>query len=360
MNYLNFQYGINIPDSISDKIAGIFQSVSSLMESTAYLKDAFYANGFPVAPAPHVLYPIFAARYLQIPIAETLLSIDKGYSKTASIAAMMWLQKTLGTDFDTIHHDGITFQTEVAGQMRTFCFPALCFQVGQKHATMIPICDCRDNEDSWSGGATPQYAREISKLTLWCWRKAMEANIVSECPSDCYIVRITGNTPGDIMVRTIHGDDALEDTTALQCCIRFSQRCSHGENPVEPKIRKQASYFEIKQQEMEDALCIDNADAYKLVKDYMTVKTLRKDAEVTEKELKEKMDSLAVYLASQLPPQAVSGELTVGDTVYSVTHNMSKGRGSISAELLRQFYPEYIDCISSNIVTRGRINIEAY
>lgn len=366
MDMLSYKFGLQLPAAISTKLNNVYDAPSWEQQQDWFLSDAFYANGIPKKRDVHTLSPIYSATYLKQMLPSSLLEIHPGYSQTACIAAIKWLKKNFIAASVNDLFDGIAFRETVNGKTYDFLFPAVTVSyrkgASKKHAAVVAIADTRSNDTYWEDSIIPAYADSAARFLLWCWAK-IEGK-VKNCPTECLLVRITGNTPGDIMVRTVHSDPPREDVLVKKICAGFDRFWAKGTDPVtSPTIKQQASWCEIKREEETSANVVDDPDFYNLVKQALTLHTIRKEKEAASKELFNQEKATAIHLASFTSLDAVCGTLddpfsTEGHQ-YTVRHNPKQKKStSISASFLRQYFPEYGDCIVTNITARGRISID--
>ena len=380
MNHLSYVFGPVLPDSISDKInqSHLFPDVTNEKLEDWYLADSFYADGHPTEKMPDVIYPAFAPYYLQQYIPSTYLELSRSYCRTAAVSAVRWLEKILPAAMaDLTHFNGEVFEEYVGTEKNTFIFPnltisyfpnptATVYDLIKKTAAVLPFPDTRENDDDWEGATVPSYVESQARLLLWCWKKTEELGRHEEIPTTCYVVRITGNTPGDVQVRTIHSDPVKENAL-VERMIRNIARAKKQGNDLsqQPCIREQLKWYEAKEQNIESAYHIENEEFYDLVRQHMLLVSHRKTCEAEAKAISQKMDSIAVSLAAYTSTDAKQGTVTGKDIygwnkVYTVTHKRrNTQQPTISAALIRQFYPEHIDCITTSDIKRGRIKIEA-
>lgn len=382
MDRLHYLYGITLPRKISKKLDNnfLYRTTTKEMLENWYCKDAFQSDGQPVQYNPDTLYPIYAPRYLRQMIPSTLLEVAPLFKHTAAIAAIQWLSKLLYlSDVDIHHFDGETFTGNVDGESFNFCFPLTTIsysantlvptaaanpQLLRQTAAIIPFPDSRENDSDWQGSVIPSYAESQARFLLWCWRQSCEElGRRTEAPQHCFIVRITGNTPSDVMIRTVLSDPQKEDMLMKRLCKSVARAKTAGTDlAATPTVREQATWYEQKQQNEEEAYKTDSKDLYDLITDYMTLVTIRKTKKAEAKRIKEQEECIAISLAALTSKDARTG--TVDDPLakltYTVSHSQKNYRcATISAALVREFFPEHIDCIVTNEYPRGRITIEA-
>jgi len=382
MDRLNYLFGVSLPQNISKKLNNnyLFHAPTPEMKEPWYLKDAFRPDGRPATYDPDVIYPVYAPRYLRQLIPSSQLEVEPGYKERAAVAAIHWLDKLLLLPIvETRHFDGEVFTKEVNGTSFNFCFPLTTINYAQTVtapaaatnisysravAAILPFPDSRDNDDDWQGSVIPSYAESQARMLLWCWRQSRdELGRRNEVPTDCFIVRITGNTPSDVTVRTIHSDPDKEDVLAARLCKSVAKAKTAGTDlATNPLVNEQGTWFERKAKTVDEAYQANSKDLYDLVREYMTLTTIRKTKEAEANKIKEQEECIAISLASLTSDKAQRGivEDPGEKLTYTVTHSKKGTRSAtVSAALVRQFFPEYIDCIVTNEVPRGRITIEA-
>lgn len=380
MDHLTYVYNTTIADPLSDKLnqSMLFPKVENMMQEDWYLADSFYADGHPVEKTPGVIYPAFAPYYLQQKIPSSYLELSRSYCRTAAISTVRWLEKMLPAAKANISHfDGEIFDAHVNGSERTFCFPRLtisyfsnpnatAYNLIKKTAAVLPFPDTRENDDDWEGATVPSYVESQARLLLWCWHQAEDLGRHTEVPDTCFIVRITGNTPSDVSVRTIRSDTAKENALVTRMCRNMERAEKQGiELSATPNIREQLKWYEAKEQNVENAYHVENEDFYNLVKQHMMLVSHRKTCEADSKRIAQQMEAIAVELASFTSVDSQRGtvigkDIYGQDKVYTVTHKRrNTQQASISASLIRQFFPEHLDCIVTNETRRGRVKIDA-
>lgn len=373
MDRLNYAFGINLPQQVSEKLAKshLFPSVSAIRQLPDFLQDHFYADGFPKVYDPDVLYPAYAAMYLGYPIPQTHLSVSRKYSHCASLAAADWLLKILPDPYcDTRHLDGEKFTAQVNGKDYNFCFPVLTVTYRCKgsmtQAAVLPYPDSRENSEEWTEAVVPSYVEAQARFLLWCYRQSVALGRRVTCPNQVLAVCITGNAPGDnqtssdIKVRTITGNASAEDALVKRICRAYDKARATGADPAAAtNIRAQAPWYEQKEAERANALHIDNADLHEVLQKYMTARSTRKSLEDKSDAIKDEMDSIAYTLAAMTNTDSPRGTVRFDDKVFYVTHTPKRFRSaSVNADLVAQYYPQYMDCVAQNSAARGRITID--
>lgn len=331
--------------------------------------DGFYPDGKPTVEMPGFLYPCYAPNYLGIPFPSTLAAVPEGYSRTASVAALEWLEKTLTDPIVNLKHfDAEMFTAVVDGKDFKFSFPNTLIQYidgdpqyniacRKRYAAAIAVADVADNNQDWEDGTIPYYMECQARFLLWCWDRTCGGQ--DACPTDCFIVRITGNTPGDVTVRVVHGDHQKDNAVIRRVCKRMAGKDPAG---IAVTIRDQGTWYERKEQEREDAYVIDDPDIYQLVRSYMETKTSRKTLEAKAKSIKEQMDGIALHLSRQIHDGDRFGLVKDlgGMREYTVSHTPKRIEAAkVTPPLIRQYFPEHAGFIKIHEVARGSVSIEA-
>lgn len=374
MNPLKHYHSVQtLPAAIDDKLNtltanGLFFHAET-KTAAPNVPDGFYSDGKPTVEMPGFLYPCFTPYYLGIPYPSTLAAVPEGYSRTASIAALKWLEKILTNPIINLKHfDAEMFTATIDGTDFRFSFPNTVIRYldgdpqngssfRDRYAAVITIADVADNNADWDDGTIPFYVECQARFLLWCWDQTCGDQ--DSCPTDCYVVRITGNTPGDTTVRVVHADPQKDSTLVRRVCKRMT-----GKNPADVKatIRDQGAWYERKAQEREDAYVIDDPDFYHLVRSYMETKTYRKELEAESKKIKAEMDNIALSLSCQIQSGTRFGlaKDTVGMREYTVSHtNRRTELPKVNPPLIRQYFPEHAEFIQVFEKVRGSVSIEA-
>lgn len=376
--YVNFFFEESISAAIADKLngTGLFPEVSPIRFMKVFRKDGFHADGTPKQREGNMLYPIYAAAYLGYPIPSAYLDVQELYRKNASKAALQWLEKLL--PYQDVHCDLSRFDGEVvsladlpSNHKDIFaCFPvtyiSYCDQyngvTGQYQYPVIVWPDSRENDGDWEDGVLPYYAEIQARMTLWCWRQSrrlLHCNF--NLSETAYIVRITGNTPGDLMVRCIQGDEAAETRLMERIVKAYCKAVADGRDPLSNLQRKTSlNWLEERQLNDEDAYRIEDADFYEILRQYMEVRSHRKTLEAELEEIENEMDAISLEVAHAIEPSKTTGEVN-GDSEYQykVSHSKRSVRpASVSASLLRQFFPQYTSAIRSTVSEKGRVTVE--
>ncbi len=376
MNKLEKYYGsIHLDADISKKLVdtGLVSITLPVPISTGVQceADAFTADGFPKELHSNTLYPMYAAYYLGYPIPSSYLDVAAQYRSTASEAAIQWACKALGGICDYQHIDGCNADLEtffpVTGAGIRLCVPKLsvnCFIGIPGNSVSYPVIawpDSRDNDQDWKDGRIPYYAEVVARTMLWAWENDILAHDGTRSQQKkAYIVRITGNTPGDLLVRTVVADVA-KDSKLMERIVRACRKAMDaGKDPLENLNRlEQQHWLEVKQENEANAFRIEDEDFHETVRQYMECRSHRKTLEQREAELKAQMDAIRIKLAAGIELGNQTGSCTDGGFIYSVSHAPAITRkATISGELIRQYFPQYSDHISTLEYEKGRVDID--
>lgn len=369
---MNWDYafpGTQIEDSVKQTFQrlGLLEGCGFDPKLMAYFqKDAFHLDGSPVEQEASILYPVQTAKYYGIAVPEYLAKIEEQYRQTASLAALNWLKSLLGgvpgTDLGNliIRHGFRLDHIDASGNVTPICFPAnLVRHANGEEAAVIAFPDSYENDDSWLGEAIPQYARAQAQFQLWCWRQLHAVNPASPFPKKAYIVRITGNLAVDVTIRTIPSEPAKEDAVANRVLTRYRSCRTSGSAPVLNTFA-QMDWREVKQEEFDSAYHMDDEDLRELIRQYLAVRSERKELEREMEKIQADMDAIAIRLGSLTAIDAAKGVLQTDTMEYTVQHTKRRASrtGSISVPLLRQFFPELADRVYVQTTPRGRVSIE--
>lgn len=368
MTKMEFTFGTALP-ACADKISHLFPTLPDYAQEDFYLKNAFHPDMYPVAEEAGILYPCFANGYLRANVPSTYLDIMPEYRKTASLAAIDWLAKLLCATEVPRHFDGQKLTAEVDGNTYTFCFPHMDITyiqrdlAGNPHAVnaiVIPVPDVTDNNEDWDGTIVPSYILPMVKMTLWCCHESVRQNQRIIIPEKAFIVRICGNTPGDILIRSVCHDPDSEAQLVSRICRNYSKTICTADPARNHLRRDQLDWKEKKEAELEDAYYSDDPGLYHLLSEYMDVRSTRKEKESESQAIKAEMDAIAIQLASMTKTDSIKGEVIANGNVYTVTHKKRRsGTTKISADLVKQFYPDLQkQVIVTNITPRGRIDVD--
>lgn len=363
MNNLEYYFGANLPEGLSAKMEAIGM-IQSENKAETFVKDAFYGDGSPRKTENNTVYPCYAPVYTGCFVPGTYLDVAEKYRRTASVAAVSWLCKATGLRCDNLSHfngfrvnlkdffccpDGLTLVT-----------PMLCVYSDEGKAyPVIPWPDSRENDEDWKNGTIPYYAQAVVSATMWAWR------VGSASPAEkAFIVRITGNTPGDAAVRTVFSDIKQENLT-MERIVRAFCKSSGAEIQPDSAVKRleQADWLTQKQEKDEMAFVIENdASFHDLVASYLATKSERMTMEIELKESANRMSSLALELASHVESGKIRGRLNGTSGNYTVSHIPGKRPAitsrSINAAIIQQYFPQYSGFIKSSVAVKERVSIE--
>lgn len=374
MDIMNHHFGITLPASVTAKLdcTFAFEAASPLFQLNHLKKDAFYADGTPVEIIKDTLYPVYAAWYLGYPIPGAYLDVSSEYRKTASVAAVEWLQKHLPFEdvkCDLRHFNGETVAAPADGLQ--FCFPTTVITYRQVTASgslercivpVIPIPDTFQNDESWEDATTPFYAEAQARLVLWCWQQSyIQGHRAGRMPEKAFLVRIAGNTPGDIQIRAVNADPKKDAALAMRVLRAYTKTAATGADPLSTLNRVEGvNWLEQKEQDEQDAYHVDSAEAHALVQQYMEVRSNRKTLEEQKDIISNEMNSIALQLAAFTDRDTATGTVDTPDGItYSVTHSRRRlSPPRPSAGHVRQFYPELLDCVQSTEYPKGRVSVD--
>lgn len=368
MNKMEFTFGSPLP-ACADKIKHLFPKLRDDADEDYYLRDAFWPDMTPVNPQPDLLYPYYANGYLHANVPSTYLDIMPEYRKTAALAAIDWIKKLLPAIEVPKHFDGQILTANINGEVYRFCYPCMDITYIKKdlagnsqviNAIVVPIPDVTDNDDDWVDSIIPSHVLPMVKMMLWCYHESARQMQRTVLPAEAYVVRICGNTPGDITIRTVLHDRNSEEQWMRRICSSYSKSCGFAAPETNYIRREQQSWFEKKNAELDDAYYIDDPAFYQMLCAYMDIRQVRKENENKSDILKNEMDAIAIKLASMTKQDSAGGKVVANGNTYSVVHTKRRSpKAKISAVLVRQFYPELQeDCIATNITPRGRVTID--
>ena len=366
MKNWDYTFGVPLPNVIQAKLenSGLVRVSNPNAVTAGFEKDAFTPDGYPVCPEPYVIYPSLLYRTIGIPIAETVLAVEEDFRRKASLAALKWLEKVVGTKSLHWSFNGLRFQYDLHGTSVDFCFPdtvILCYNEDTVQNYMaLAFPDTKHNDSDWERGLIPRYAENQAQLMLWCSRRYAEI-----CPEylpaeKAFLVRIKGNLSADVTVRTVEYNEKLANQILLKIyraitTANASSTTYHEKLVTIPK----ADWKEEKQTDLENAYRIDTPDFHALLGDYMKARSTRKGLEADAEAVKNQMAGIAYTLAAQIPDGFARAEYEDAGAVYAVSHApRRKTAPRLSADLLRQLAPEYADAIHVSTTPRGRITIE--
>lgn len=366
MKKWNYIFGVPLADTIVDKLEAcdLMRSITPHAKMDGFEKDAFSLDGYPVAVQPYTVYPALLYRAIGIPISESVLNMQEGFRRTASEAAVKWLEKVTGSGPVHWEHNGLTFLYEWNGEELEFCFPDTSIQAadssGNHLYAVLPFPDVKDNDSDWEKGMIPQYAELQAQLMLWCSKAYAEINPDYQAAEKALLCRVKGILPVDYTIRTV----TYNEKKAHQILDRIARayaNCQITGNTLLDNLRTipATDWREEKQLDLDNAYRIDSEELYNLLGSYMRIRSTRKKLEAQAEEIKNQMAAICFTLASRIGQGFSRGEAENSGTVYSVVHTpRRKTAQRIPADLVRQLAPEYSSVISVNSTPRGRIEIE--
>lgn len=364
MNNIENIMGVTMPHAAM-KLKTLFPSTTAFQKDF-YCRNSFNDAGIPVNRDPATIYPCYAAQYLGYALPSTRMALMPGYLETAAKAAMAWLTKLFPGALTPTEIYGETITVNLNGKDYNFCFPHIEISYKKENgeletAAVIPVPDSRENDADWEDGITPAYVHCVAMTQLWCYEQSAFQMRRDSYPEKAFVVRITGNTPGDLAVRTVMYDMALADKLMQRLSTMYSRAMSAGKDPVQyPNIIPQQEWWERRQEKQDDAYNFDNTELYALCSEYLCTKHQRKALEEKAEALGNQMDALAINLASMTETDADVGLIAAPNGyVYEVHHTKKRTTGAtVSAELVRQFYPQYADLvINTSVTSKGRVEI---
>lgn len=363
MNNLEYYFGANLPESLSAKMEAIGM-LRSENKADSFVKDAFYGDGSPKNPESNTVYPCYAPAYTGYFLPSTYLDVAQKYRHTASAAAVSWLCKTTGLRCDGLSH----FNGFRINLSDFFCCPdglalvtpmlSVCSDEGKTYP-VIPWPDSRENDEDWKNGTIPYYAQAVAFATMWAWRAG-----TSSPAEKAFIVRITGNTPGDVAVRTVFSNIPQENLTMERIVRAFCKSAGADMQPeTVVKRLEQADWLTQKQEKDDMAFVIENdADFHDLIQSYLATKSERMTMELKLKESANKMNALALELASHVESGKIRGRLSGTSGNYTISHVPGKRPAitsrSINAAIIQQYFPQYSGLVQSSVSVKERISIE--
>lgn len=340
----------------------------------SFIKDFFTADGYPkldgvdlANTAYPYIFPVSAPWYDGASIPAATLEMDPKYRQTACEAALSWLSNLVNTQVssaNSLSFHGVAFQEEIDGVIHTFAFPdtrlanANCSNSGDYSNAVVLIADSYHNEDDWAKqGSVPLYARQQAMFQLWCWEQfAQKSGYKGYVPTAAYIVRICGNLPTDCSIRTVTYDRKEAQALVKRICkarnLEATKGCYWKRNVESPQAWSEKLENE--------AWHCDDEELYKLTVQYMKARSDRKANERELKKVTDRMDAIAVELASRIPTGHLQGQLTLPDgTICTIAHNRSRGSvPSISPEWVRSFFPHQENCILTTSQERKTVTID--
>lgn len=373
MNQFEYLFGNNIPCSIQEKLDTsrlfLFGELPEAMDTGFMEKDVFYPDGTPIHYRQDIVYPCYTGWYLKTPISSPHLAVTQGYSRSASVAAIMWMRALLPNVVSPMpkHFNGETITLTVDNENLTFCVPDTSVTVQHPGTDrtetfpIIPIADVMDNKDEWEDGSIPLHIEQQALLTLWLHQISYELNHRSSSPQLAYVVRITGNTAGDIDIRTIKANPRKLNIMLARLSKAFSKARTAGTDPLANlQMIEKKNWLVARQDEQDGAYQLNDDDFRDTLSAYMCLRSDRKAKEAELERVSEEAEAVAIELASYLSIDAASGYIVKGDRQYTVNHvrRADKNVPTISASLVNQFYPELNDVIHTSITPRGKVVID--
>ena len=366
-NILSDRLGLVFPESLAEKVmeSGLFDAEPRLVRKSVFLPDAFYSDGLPKNLDPDILYPCAAPIYLKQTMPAELVNLEPGYRRSAAIAAIEWLGKNLRAKISTKFFDGAEISV-TSSEKNTYRiqFPTLSvkYKVGMTEVTaaVLPFPDSRENDDVWKGSSIPSYAVSIAEMLLYCWDAAYRLDYTGDIhPTQCYIVRITGNTPADVTIRTVCSD-RKEWSNRMRKILAFVDRYSADALLSIGSFSEPLSWSDIRDAEAASAYHINDPEFYALVVSYMRKRNERKRLDALVKNMENQQKAIALQIGAQIDPNAGQGMLESGGKIFCCSHRKKSTRVSVNGELIHQFMPELANqVIDTKIIERGAISIEA-
>lgn len=367
MNKWNYQFGMPLDDGIRTRLEalGMVHSAHPAAGTAGFEKDTFTSDGYPVQPRPDTVYPSLLHLSLSTPVSESLTQIDPVYRQQASLAALKWTEKvfvkgTLHWDFD-----GLYLTEQIDGTTVNFCFPDTSILVTEGQnvipCMVIPLPESRQDDEYWEKGMIPQYAMQQAQLALWCSRMYAARYPQYVQMEKALLVRITGNSPSDVQIRTVSYDQRQAEKLLRRVARAVAQSNAKGIGLHDgATTMAKISWKDRKQAELDNAFYLDSDDFHDLIVQYMSVRSGRKQAEEKGEMIKNEMGTIAIRLASLIGAGSASGVYSGTDATYTVSHNAKRETTpNITADLLRQLAPEYAESIHTAVIPRGAIKIEA-
>lgn len=338
-----------------------------------FVKDFFTHDGYPKLPegtdfsktAYPYIFPAIAPWYDGASVPAAVVEMDPLYRQTACQAAMAYLKnlndnaRGVAVQDTSLTFHGLAFQMEVLGQTHTFAFPDTRINpLISAPAAVVLIADSYRNDESWQKQASvPLYARQQAMFQLWCWDQfAMKGDYEGVVPRVAYVVRISGNLPTDCCVRTVQYDRKEAEALIKRICKARNMESEKGlywkRNIEQPQAWADKVHSE--------AFMSEDENTYDLICQYMKAKADRKQNEKELKEVTDKMDAIAIELASLIPSGNMQGNYELPDgTICTVTHQLRRSMGvSISTDLVRSFFPALDGCIKPTAQERKTVTID--
>lgn len=341
---------------------------------TSFVKDFFTADGYPQlgenvkhseVTYPYI-FPAIAPWYDATAIPAIQTEMEPLYRQTACEAALAWLFNLMaaadpagpaGNTRKSFH--ALAFQEDVNGTRHTFAFPNTCIDTNSHGcAAVVLIADSYWNNGDWEKqGAVPLYARQQAMFQLWCWKKfAEKSGNAVQAPDIAFIVRICGNLAADCTIRTVLYNQKEAQALVNRIC---KARDMEAQNGLYWKRHIDTPQTWAEKLENE-AFHTDDTDLHELVIEYMKARSARKNIERELNAVTEKMEGIAVKLASCIPNGNIQGNLNLPDDITcTVTHQLRRvGQKRISPDLIYSFFPSLDSCITAGGAERTTVTIE--
>lgn len=368
MNYLTYYFESTIPDPLRRKLmadSAMFPELSDVVLHGDTIPDAFHPDGAPAHYDKDLYYPCYLARYLGTTMPSDLLNLTDGYRHSAARSAIRWIRAVLPGVVSQMptHINGERVSVRHEGEIYTFLMPdiTVTYIENQRPVTcpILPFPDARENSEAWEDGCLPSYAEEQALLTLWLCRASYENGCRDACPEKAFVVRIIGNTPSDIQIRTVSAGKARMESLIRRLFKTLANSRALNQAAVNNvDVQESMSWLEKKLEKQNQAyLFCDEAHRQELRK-YMAVRSERKALDAKAQEIKNEMDEIALHLASMIP-DAAAGTVTDNAKIYTVKHSpKAKKQATISADLLMQFFPEIAaEVVSYSSTEKGRVSV---
>lgn len=379
MSHFDYHFHTTLPDELDQKLVGFFPQPPCISaEKDSFIQDGFFPDGTPKQLRNDCIYPAYTGHYLGYPLPSTYLDISPLYRKTAAVAAMEWITKLLplpDIQCEFRHHNAELLRVdEVApGKPLYCCFPDTAITYTHfdsvtgvseiRYAPIIPWPDSNSNDEAWEKGSIPYYAELQARLTLFCWTNSFDSlygHRKGKAPDRAYIVRVTGNTPGDLTIRCVKADLHADYAVFNRVFKAFRRAYSAGKSPMDNLNRnEQMTWFEQRNEAESEAYQISDPDTYALIQRYMQVRSHRKTLEAQKDQLDNDMQCIAISLAQKTGIDKMEGKVTDGSVTYSVTHIKARtSYATVSAETVRAFFPQYSSAINTAEYPKGRVTID--
>lgn len=368
MNYLTYFFEKTIPDPLRHKLMAdstMFPELSDVIVHGDTIPDAFYPDGTPTHYDDNEYYPCYLAHYLGTTMPSDLLNMTDGFRRSAARSAIRWIHAVLPdvTSQMPKHINGECVAIQHNGEVYSFLIPDISVTYTESGCSVtcpvLPFPDVRGNGEAWEDGCLPSHAEEQALLTLWLCRASYEDGKRSTCPEKAFVVRITGNTPSDIQIRTVSADTARMERLIRRLFKVLENSSTKNQAAIgNVDVQESLSWRDKKQEAQNQAyLFCDEANRQKL-RQYMALRSDRKALDAQAQEMKNEMDEIALRLASMIP-DAASGTVTDGSRIYTIKHSpKARKQATISADLLMQFFPDLASEVISYATTeKGQVSI---